>query len=172
MTWEQWIAHHATLFCWRGDDDLRTLAAWAAAFARAGYGPAELAAASERLLPAPPRFKGDHWSALRALADAARRRDAGDDRAAWRECPSCGGNAVVALPVGAGGRLAGYWCDCVPPGHPARQGHPERLDFTNYRCAHPDWRERVRDWAERTATREPRLARALGAWAARLTEGR
>jgi hypothetical protein len=169
MNWVGWIEHHASLHVWRGDEDLRTLDLWARDFERQLYAPDEMARASEALLRHPPRFRSDHYRALRAAADAARRQ-AGAGAAPRRDCRQCGGLGAVALPTGEGpSGLRDYWCDCVPEGDPRREGHPARLNFRDYRATWPGWRERVREWAERLAEREPLLARVARAKAEALT---
>lgn len=85
-------------------------------------------------------------------------------------CKVCGGSGLLLLPMGVGVMAEVYYCDCIDPADPRRLAEP-RGDFATWRLGRPDWRERVRGWAERLALACPDLAGALRARAEAITGG-
>lgn len=105
MTWQDWARKHAIAFGMASERDGATLCEWSRQFAAFGYGPDELAAATEWLILHPPRFPSQHLDLLlgfvrdqrcraRNAAEAQARREAEPAPVAG-SCDLCAGTGLV-----------------------------------------------------------------------------
>lgn len=105
---DEWAAHHATLFGLDGDKEIATLHSWRVLFVtQLGYSREELFAASNTIAATPPipAFRNEHLDRLQIAVQKARREELVKRREAeaaslseQSECRLCLGCAWVTVP--------------------------------------------------------------------------
>jgi hypothetical protein len=172
--WQAWAARHKTIFALTTDGDAAMLLEWCDLFARQGFAPAELHAATEALAVAPPRFRADHLAGLQAAVRDSRRILAAKPPPDRGTCETCGGAGLAEVPLSGlamrfkrggetvvgtypDGTLGVVLCHC-PLGRWLKGNGHAALGWEDFEAQKPDWKEEL---AEIKALRKARL-RASG----------
>ena len=114
----EWAQRHATMFGFQSDGDLKMLASWEEAFDLAGYGAADLTAATFRMTSAPPRWRAEHLGEIqesirqmRSTRRQAEERAAADARIAEQSvCSDCRNSGWAIVPH-LKGATEGQWIE-------------------------------------------------------------
>ena len=158
--YDDWADRHGTIFGFRAfESDFAMLDAWFDAFAAAGYGRADLDAATAALSQQPPKCRSDHLAAIHRAARERRekvrlaeqqRAAAHPDPAEVGVCSECGDGGWVVVPhprhVVAGEWVAGF------------MGY---RPLAAVACACPTGRRRLDLWDERSADYQRRVPRPM-----------
>lgn len=159
-----WSMYHARAFGLRTNHDCEMVAAWAAAFERAGFSVAELCEATHWMLTeSAPRFREQHLDMIQRRINLCRTASLRQELLAAQigeertRCIHCDNVGLVVVPhprFFAEGRWASPWptaavaCICQK-GEKAKRDAEERkmpmLSLLSYEISHPDWQEQMRE---------------------------